>query len=136
MNESQKQTVFKIDFREFDQQEEYNEYIDRFSESGWDSLSKKENGKHIFFTTSENANKHIFSDADSFREREKRMIHSSLRNGMIYFGFLILSILIYIRFEQEFFIGTGLFSSFAMIKSIISYIGHKKALKSIGPNML
>lgn len=127
MNESQKQTVFKIDFREFDQQEEYNEYIDRFSESGWDSLSKKENGKHIFFTTSENANKHIFSDADSFREREKRMIH---------FGFLILSILIYIRFEQEFFIGAGLFSSFAMIKSIISYIGHKKALKSIGPNML
>lgn len=107
-----------------------------FQKVGGIHYLKKENGKHIFFTTSENANKHIFSDADSFREREKPMIHSSLRNGMIYFGFLILSILIYIRFEQEFFIGTGLFSSFAMIKSIISYIGHKKALKSIGPNML
>ena len=49
MNESQKQTVFKIDFREFDQQEEYNEYIDRFSESGWDSLSKKRKRETYIF---------------------------------------------------------------------------------------
>lgn len=135
-NESQKQIVFKIDFREFDQLDEYDDYIDMFSESGWNSLSKKENGKHIFFTRSNNANKHIFSDTESFKAREKRMIQSSLRNGMIYFGFLILSILIYIRFDKAFFIGAGLFSAFAMIKSFMSYISHKKALKSIGTNRL
>jgi len=129
---SQKKIVYKIDFREFDEKEEYEDYIEMFLESGWHSLSKNDDKKHIFYTTSKYAKKQIFSDIESLIEREERKIQSSFRNGMIYLGFVILSIFLYILFENVFFIGAGLYAAFAMCKSIVAYISHKNELKSIG----
>lgn len=130
-DESQKKIVYKVDFREFDKKEEYEDYIEMFSESGWHSLAKKDDGKHIFYTNSKYARKQIFSEVESFREREERKIQSSFKNGMINFGFVILSIFLYIQFDNVFFIGAGLYAAFAMCKSIVAYISHKKELKSM-----
>lgn len=134
--DSQKKAVYKIDFRAFDDNEEYVSYIEMFSENGWHALSKKEDDKHIFYTISEDANKHIFSDTESFCDREQRVIQASFRNGTISFGFLLLSIYIYVQFDRIFFIGTGLYAAFAMFKSLFSYISHKRALKSMSTDRL
>lgn len=134
--EAQKKLVYKIDFREFDEQEAYDEYIEMFTESGWRSLSKAKDGKHIFYSTSPNANKDIFSDIESFKEREMRVMNALLRNGFIYLAFLLLSIFIYMKYNQAFFIGAGLFAAFAMFKSLWGYINHRKTLKSISAKTL
>lgn len=134
--EAQKKLVYKIDFREFDEQEAYDEYIEVFTESGWRSLSKAKDGKHIFYSTSPNANKDIFSDVESFKEREMRVMNALLRNGFIYLAFLLLSIFIYMKYNQAFFIGAGLYAAFAMFKSFWGYINHRKTLKSIGAKTL
>jgi len=128
---SQKKAVYKIDFRKFDDNEEYVDYIEIFSENGWHSLSQKGDEKHIFYTISEDASKDIFSDIESFCGREERIIQALFRNGMIYFGLLLMSIYIYVQFDKVFFIGVGLYAVFAMFKSLFSYISHKRSLKSM-----
>ena len=133
---TQRNRVYKIDFREFDAKEEYEEYIEMFTESGWTPISTKNNSKHIFYSESQNAIQHIFSDKESYKDREKRMIQSALKNTVIYFGFLIISIIIYILFDKNFAVGAGLFSALAMIKSFISYMRHKQKLNKMSMKVL
>lgn len=131
MDYERKRWIFKIDFREFDEQEEYDDYISVFKESGWSTFSKKGYSKHIFYTSANNPIQDIFSDLDSFTNREKRVMHASLKNGIISLGFLIASILLYLLNESAFFVGSGLFSAFAIIRYSTRYVKHRITLKSM-----
>lgn len=126
----QKAWIFKIDFREFDEEEEYFDYIEVFKESGWSTLSKPGYAKHIFYTKANNQNQDIFSDADSRLEREKRVMHDASKNGMIYLGFLITSMILYLINHSVFFASSAFFSGIATIRYLIRYFKHKKTLKS------
>lgn len=128
---AQKNIVYKIDFREFDDQVDYEEYVDMFEEGGWRTLSKNGHTKHIFYTQSEEANRHIFSEEASFKAREERKIRSSLKNMWMFLGFAVVSLILYLQFDQAFFIGGGLYASFAMCRSMFAYIKHKRTLKSM-----
>lgn len=127
-HESQKKRVYKIDFQEFDEQEDYEDYIDMFVGSGWRSLSKKAHTKHIFYTRSAEADTDIFSEMESFQAREERKIQASFKNAMIHLGIAGLSMFIYFQFDKVFFIGVGLYAGFVMCRSMIVYVKHKKAL--------
>lgn len=131
MDYERRSWIFKVDFREFDEQEEYDDYLGVFKDSGWSTFSKPGYSKHIFYTNSNNPNQDIFSDVDSFDEREKRVMHASFKNGMIYLGFLIASIVLYLLNENAFFIGGALFSGFAVIKNSTRYLKHRRTLKSM-----
>lgn len=131
MEYERKRWIFKVDFREFDEQEEYDDYIDVFKESGWSTFSKKGYSKHIFYTNANNPNQDIFSDVDSYIEREKRVMHASFKNGIIFTGFLIASIVLYLLNESAFFVGSGLFSGFAVVKYLTRYLKHRNTFKSM-----
>lgn len=130
-NEKQSNLIYKVDFRDFNRKKDFLEYKEIFEDSGWNILSKKGNSKHIFFTKSQNPNISIFSDADSYKEREKRAIRSSLTSGGIAFIFLVISIYLYSIYEKSAFLAGGAFTIITGIKYIIRYFRHRKILKSL-----
>jgi hypothetical protein len=124
--------IYKIDYRDFNKKAEFEEYREIFEDSGWTLLSKnKWYSKHIFYTASNNAQSDIFSDQESYRDREKRKMSSLLLSAIVAFiGFIIL-IVLYRVFDKAAFGGIGLFSLFFCIKYTVSYLKHRKILKTI-----
>ncbi|MDQ0229138.1 DUF2812 domain-containing protein [Metabacillus malikii] len=131
-NEELQHVIYKIDFREFNKKEEFEEYKEIFQESGWTLLSKnKWYSKHIFYTTSANAQRDIFSDQSSYRDREKRKMSSSLMQAAIYLIGFIIFLVLYRIFERSAFGGVGIFSLFFSFKYLVDYYKHRKTLKSL-----
>jgi hypothetical protein len=124
--------IYKIDYRDFNKKVEFEEYKEIFEDSGWTLLSKnKWYSKHIFYTASNNAQSNIFSDQESYRDREKRKMSSLLLSATLAFiGFIILIVLNRV-FDKPAFGGIGLFSLFFSIKYTVSYLKHRKILKTI-----
>jgi len=131
-NENLQNVIYKIDFRDLKNKREFEEYKGIFQDSGWTLLSKsKWYSKHIFYTISTNAQSDIFSEQESYREREKRKMTSLLLyTGLAFIGFII-SICLLIIFEYAYFGAFGLFLLYVSIKYTIDYFKHRKSLKSI-----
>lgn len=130
-HEAQKKRVYKIDYREFDLQNEYDEYVDMFMDSGWFVLSNQDTGKHICFANSDDVDYHIFSDRESFKQREQRMMQAMLRNTYVYSGILITFIAIYLLLGNDLYIIFGLVSAIAGVRSFIIYLLHRKTLHKL-----
>lgn len=129
-NKEQQDFIYKIDYREFDKTEDFLEYKSIFEDDGWVVLSKNKGySKHIFYIESQNLNLEIFSDAESYKGREKRKMDSSLQSAII--GFIVFTILIilYSIFEKTAFAGVGLLSLISSLKFTRDYFRHRKAFR-------
>ncbi|MED5101776.1 MULTISPECIES: DUF2812 domain-containing protein [Niallia] len=125
--------IYKIDFRNFDKKREFEEYKEIFQDSGWTLLSKsKWYSKHIFYrASSTNEQSDIFSDQESYIEREKRKRTSLLMyTGLASIGFIIF-IVLWIIFDYAYFGAFGLSLLYVSYKYTIDYFKHRKFLKSI-----
>ncbi|KAB7672098.1 DUF2812 domain-containing protein [Bacillus sp. B1-b2] len=131
-NENLQNVIYKIDFRNLNNKREFEEYKEIFQDSGWTLLSKsKWYSKHIFYKNSTNAQSDIFSDQESYREREKRKMTSLLLyTGLSFTGFII-SIGLLMVFEYAYFGASGIFLLYISSKYTIDYFRHRKAFKSI-----
>lgn len=130
-NEEREGLIYKIDFRNFTKKEDFLEYQEIFEEGGWTVLSKKGNSKHIFYTKSKDSNVSIFSDVDSYQEREKRAMRSSVTNGIIALVLFFLSVFLYSIFERTAFVAGAAFAIFMVLKHIMNYFKYKSNLKSL-----
>jgi Protein of unknown function (DUF2812) len=129
--EEQKNRTYKIDYRIFGKTNDFHEYIDIFEDTGWVILSTDETqAKHIFYTNRPDADCAIFSDVESYKEREKRKM-TSARNFMIssIISFII-SILFNIIFDVNLVIGP-LLLLLATLSSSIVYYKQRKVYKSL-----
>ena len=72
--------VYKIDFRFFDHQEEMDEYVALFEDSGWRCVSPKKSSYNYYFYTTrkEGAQTDIFSDQASRAQRSLRYAQYSM----------------------------------------------------------
>lgn len=90
--------TIKIDYRTFQKQDEYTDYITMFEDSGWRHLSgTKSSGFQYYEKMKEELNEDIFSDKLSQAERYKRLSKAWLDIFVIYLPFLAV------------LIGTGVF---------------------------
>lgn len=128
-NEEQKNRIYKIDFRSFNRKKDYLEFCEIFEDAGWSSLSNHWMSKHIFYTDDPQSHGMIFSDIESYREREKRKMKDNLL-------FICLSIIasailfvLYITFERSSFMGVSLLSLAYCGKLVIDYFKHRKMYK-------
>ncbi|MCK6208085.1 DUF2812 domain-containing protein [Bacillus infantis] len=65
---------YKIDFRQFSSQGDFDDYLMLFRDSGWEHISgTKTSGSQYFIQASSEAEADIFSDADSKAGRYKRL---------------------------------------------------------------
>lgn len=81
-DENKSNNQVKMDFRTFSKQEEFNDYITMFEDSGWKHISgNKSEGMQYFEKISTDATEDIYSDYLSRAERNKRI-------SKMYFGFL------------------------------------------------
>lgn len=93
--------IFKIDFRYFKKKEDFEEYKEIFEQTGWTLLSKSKNySKHIFYTHSSNPQQDIFSDKESYKEREKQKMSHSFIFGIVSILFTVVLIILYFMFER------------------------------------
>ncbi|RDW16590.1 hypothetical protein CWR48_16245 [Oceanobacillus arenosus] len=131
-SEKQKNIIYKIDFRELNQKGEFEEYKSIFEGAGWILLSKNSwYSKHIFYTTSTNPQRDIFSDQESYRERERRRMSSSLIYIIIGILMFVVLIALYIIYDRSAFLGVGIMTLFFNIKCMVDYYRHKKVYKSL-----
>lgn len=97
-----KEYRYKIDFREFGNKSDFEDYQELFKETGWTLLSKKNSeGKRIFIS---NSGAEIFSDQASIIEREIRRCHSDKVYALIYFLVAIISVGLFYFFENRGFL--------------------------------
>ena len=131
-SENQKNIIYKIDFREFNQKGEFEEYKDIFEDAGWTLLSKDSwYSKHILYTTSTNPQIDIFSDQESYRERERRKMSTSLIYIILSIIMFVVLIVLYIFYKRSAFLGVGLMTLFFTIKCMVGYYRHRKVYKSL-----
>jgi hypothetical protein len=135
--EDEKKGTYKIDFHSFSTKEEFDEYTSLFEDAGWKALTRhQKHTKHIFYTNLPDARKDIFSDIESYIEREERKIASSLKHVKISIGVTFITFLLGIiltitnynsmRFSQIAWAVLIVFSFYTM-PAYTSYKGHKKA---------
>ena len=107
-SEDQKNITYKIDYREL-KKGEFEEYKDIFKDAGWTLLSKNSwYSKHIFYTTSTNPQRDIFSDQESYRERERRRMSSSLLYIIISSLMFVVLIVLYSIYDRSAFMGVAI----------------------------
>lgn len=130
--DDQKHRIYKIDFRAFDKKDDYQEYVDLFKDSGWTALSRNKGySKHIFFIDARNGNTTIFSDQESYMEREKRKMADSLSLTAVSFVLFIASVVIYSIYGSRGFMFAGLVSLGSSVKCFLDYSRHRKSYKSL-----
>lgn len=128
----QKNLIYKIDFRSFNKKDDFQEYKSIFEDAGWTVLAKsKSYSKQIFYTDNQNANRNIFSDTESYKEREKQKMHSIFTSIIISVIFFMISIILYIIYDRAAFMGGGLVTFLSSAKFMGDYFKHRKVYKSI-----
>ncbi|UQZ32514.1 hypothetical protein C2I18_02445 [Paenibacillus sp. PK3_47] len=128
----QKLRIYKIDFRSFDKKDDYEEYIELFEETGWAVLSRNKGySKHIFYTDARNSNTTIFSDKESYRDREKRKMADSLSLTAVSVILFVASVVIYSIYGSRGFMFAGLVSLGSGLKGLLDYYRHRKSFKSL-----
>ncbi|MDQ0207786.1 DUF2812 domain-containing protein [Alkalicoccobacillus murimartini] len=130
-SETDESIIYRIDYRELKNKEEYDEYKELFNETGWTILSKGKNyTKHIFYTTSTNKKDHIFSDSLSLAGREKRKMTHSLLYFIITLSLCFILILLYFIFRQSVFMGVGFMTFFGSFKYLLDYLKCRKTFNA------
>lgn len=130
-HEKQKNRIYKIDYRSFDKKDDYQEYKGIFEDSGWTSLSKnKWYSKHIFYTNNQNTSINIFSDQESYKEREKRKMSDSLTFTVICGVVSIIAFIFYSIYGIPVIGFAGFMSLITSVKHVGDYLDHKKNYKS------
>jgi Protein of unknown function (DUF2812) len=100
--EDQKNRTYKIDYRLFRKDNDFHEYKGIFEDTRWTMLSTdKIYAKHIFHTNGPHANCAIFSDLESYKEREKRKMASARNLVIASLSFLLFSILVNVIFDMD-----------------------------------
>ena len=132
-NKEEQKFIYKVDFRDFSNKRDFQEYKELFADAGWTVLSKSMwYSKHIFYTDSTNSQRDIFSDQSSYIEREKRKMSSSLTTAIISFFFFIVAIILFIIFDQISILGgAGTFLFILGMKALLDYFRHRKSYKAL-----
>ncbi|GGE71907.1 DUF2812 domain-containing protein [Priestia taiwanensis] len=131
-HEEQKEGTYKIDYRSFSNEDDFEEYISLFEETKWTVIKKKLNEpRRIFYTEIQNKNSDIFSDSESYIEREKERMSNSLQNIIIGTSMFIILFILYLNYRITSFGGVSFITLFSTIPSMISYYKHRKAYKSL-----
>lgn len=131
-NEEQKELIYKVDFREFNKEKDFEEYKDIFEDAGWTLLSRNKGySRHVFYTEPTNAQRDIFSDTESYIERERRKMSSTLTTVILNFSFFLVSVILYIIFEKTYILGGTLFLLFGGVKYLSDYFKHRKVYNSL-----
>lgn len=80
----------KIDFRTFDKEEDFQDYLVLFEDSGWRHIGgTKSAGVQYFERMNENAGEEIFSDHWSKAERYKRIANMWLGMGLVFLPVMV-----------------------------------------------
>jgi len=83
----------KIDYRYFSKNEDFQEYLSLFEDSGWQHIAgTKMSGNQYFKRACENSNEDIFSDSTSRAGRYKRVANMMLTVIILLLPFIIISI--------------------------------------------
>ncbi|GGE71954.1 DUF2812 domain-containing protein [Priestia taiwanensis] len=129
--QKQRNYTYKVDYRIFSKKDEFEEYRNLFEDTGWTLLSEGiMYTKHIFYTDIQNNTRHIFSDLESYKEREKRRMSNARIDILISIISALIPFILYIIYEREFFIGgiIGILAAMG-IPACITYYKHRKAYK-------
>jgi Protein of unknown function (DUF2812) len=131
-HDEQKNLIYKIDFRIFNNKDDFQEYKSIFEEAGWTVLAKsKSYSKQIFYTDNQNANRNIFSDTESYKEREKQKMRSIITSLIITLILFIVSVILYSIYDKAAFMGAGTFTLVSSGKFVVDYFKHRNVYKSI-----
>jgi Protein of unknown function (DUF2812) len=129
----QKNGTYKIDYRIFYKKDTFQEYNSIFEDAGWAPLAKnKEYFKHIFYTDAPHANRSIFSDTESYKEREKRKMVVAI--FQLAGSIVVVIICFFLRniYGEAAFMGAAFAAlSLGGIPAIVAYYKHRKAYKSL-----
>lgn len=83
-------TTIKIDYRTFENNRDYEDYLALFKDSGWEHIAgSKYSGTQYFKTVDENGDADIFSDAPSKAARYRRLSNMYLITAISYLPVLI-----------------------------------------------
>lgn len=83
-------TIIKIDFRSFKSNDDFQNYITLFKDSGWEHIiGTKTSGKQYFKKIDERAGNDIFSDISSKAERYKKLSNMWLSIAISYIPIFI-----------------------------------------------
>lgn len=98
LKSSQQQLVYSIDYRNFKNKADYQEYLNLFQDSGWRHMAGNiQSGEHYFTPSSEQENvTSIFSDRDSSALRYKKKASHSIK----IFTTLLVYLLVCQRFDS------------------------------------
>jgi Protein of unknown function (DUF2812) len=131
-NEAQKLGTYRIDYHSFYNDDEFYEYNTLFEDAGWTAIGhSRQEAKRIFYTTLPHAKQNIFSDAESYIEREKRKMSKSLQNMIIGTTLSIIFFILYANYQITMIGGLWLLIFVSTIPSMASYYQHRKAYKSL-----
>ncbi|MGE6260132.1 DUF2812 domain-containing protein [Heyndrickxia sporothermodurans] len=124
--------IYKIDYRLFNKKDNFQEYNSIFEDAGWTALAKsKWYSKHIFYTEHQNADQNIFSDIESYKEREKRKMSTNLIYIIMSVVLFIITIVLYNLFNKSAFMGAGIFLLISGLKCLVDYYKHRKVYKHL-----
>jgi hypothetical protein len=130
--EDQKHRTYKIDYRVFRKENDFHEYKGIFEETGWTLLSiDKTYAKHIFYTNRPDANCTIFSDIESYKDREKRKMASARNIAIASFSFFVTFLLANIIYDWDIMIAPTVNLLFIGLPAAIVYYKHRKIYKSL-----
>ncbi|MDX8045302.1 DUF2812 domain-containing protein [Gracilibacillus sp. S3-1-1] len=131
-DEQQKHIIYKIDYRDFSRKKEFQEYKELFEHAGWTSFSKSMwYSKHIFYTTSTKPQIDIFSDQESYKEREKRKMSSSLLGAIIGMLISIVCVVLYFVYEKPAFFAAAVVPFVSSVKCTMEFVRHKAVYRSV-----
>ncbi|WP_223068697.1 DUF2812 domain-containing protein [Paenibacillus caui] len=128
----QKNRIYKIDYRTFNKNDDFQEYRSIFEDAGWTLLAQSKGySKHIFYTDLQTANRNIFSDTESYKEREKQRMSAYFSYILISVVLFIISMILYNIYDRISILGAGCITLFSSVKFIMSYYKHRKVYKSL-----
>ncbi|MCI1593145.1 MULTISPECIES: DUF2812 domain-containing protein [Heyndrickxia] len=131
-DQKQMNRIYKIDYRVFNKKDGFQEYNSIFEDAGWTSLAKsKWYSKHIFYTELPSANQDIFSDIESYIEREKRKMSTYLMYIIISIMIFMVMIILYTLYNRSSLMGVGIFALISCLKCTLDYFKHRKVYKSL-----
>ncbi|MEW4282381.1 DUF2812 domain-containing protein [Priestia koreensis] len=132
--EEENQRIYKIDYRTFGKKEQFEEYKELFEDAKWTLLSKsKWYSKHIFYTEQSNPNREIFSDQQSYEERNKRKQQSYMMSILALCICIAVTIVLYAIYQRTAFLGASLVMIVTSIKLVRDYV-KTRALVTVKAN--
>jgi len=123
---------YRIDYRLLKRKEDFEDYRSLFEDAGWQNLAKSARyAKHIFWTDREDAASDIFSEDDSYKQREKRKMKACLTNvASCFIGFLICTALyVWFKYPGVMYAGTAI-GLIGGLKGLFDYSKHRRIYRT------